>query len=112
MSRYELPPLNPDHSVAVGWDAPLENYFVSVFNETQDDETDAYTVVDLGSGRPGTETDVDRILDTARRYAIVPDDMREQLESDRAAKPKISRSPGIQSFLNELQAQLPPESDN
>lgn len=82
MSRYELEPMEPAYEVTVGWDPGLGNYFLQVCDRRiVEDERDPY-IVWLGADGLGTETDVDRILEEAARWAAVPDMLRAHLLAD------------------------------
>jgi hypothetical protein len=80
MSRHELAP-HPDHgatTVTVGWDAPLDTYYVQVF---------AGDSVLLWYGTsPHEVADPRVVLTAARLYADLPDGLAEQLIADRAAE--------------------------
>ena len=48
MSRHVLRPVNPAHSVTVGWDRPLRTFFAQVIDETADEDSDGWTVLWIG----------------------------------------------------------------
>ena len=82
MSRRELTPLHPRHQVAVGWDPPLASFFLQVTDQEISEEEADPVIVWMGADGIGMEPDVDRILDEAAKWAVVPDDLRDQLLLD------------------------------
>jgi hypothetical protein len=89
MSRYSLEPLSARHEVAIGWDRPLANFFLQVRDLTiadNDDSTDPI-IVWLGADEFGSEPDAESVLAEARRWAHVPDDLRDRLLGDERSNP-------------------------
>lgn len=76
MSRYELEPYNACYQVSVGWDRPLSNFFLQVYDVDANEEEEDPMVVWLGADGYATEMDVDRILKEASKWAVVPPDLR------------------------------------
>lgn len=81
MSRHDLDPFNPAHEVVVGWDPPTGTYFAQVLNTAADEESDAYTVLWIGTNF-GEVPDLGTILATVRPYAHVPDSLVDDLLED------------------------------
>jgi hypothetical protein len=82
MSRYELEPYDTRYEVSVGWDRPLSNFFLQVCDTEADEEKVDPMIVWLGADGYATEMDVDRVLDEASKWAVVPTDIRVQLFLD------------------------------
>jgi len=82
MSRYELEARNPRYEVSVGWDRPLSNFFLQVYDTEADEEEGDPMIVWLGADGYAMETDVDRILQHLSPWAIVSDVLRAQLLLD------------------------------
>lgn len=76
MSRYELEPYDARYEVSVGWDRPLSNFFLQVYDTEADEEKEDPMIVWLGADGYATEMDVDRVLGEAAKRAIVPPDLR------------------------------------
>jgi hypothetical protein len=86
MSRYNLQPIDANHQIVVGWDPPLGNFFLQVIDPSRGEEDEL--LVWLGADGIGTETSVDRILDEAGNWAIMPQDLRQVLLAEQAADPE------------------------
>lgn len=86
MSRYNLEPLASRYEVSIGWDPGLGNYFLQVLDHEVDETEQDPMIVWVGADWPVTETDVDRVLDEACKWAIIPNDLRFHLLADRASK--------------------------
>ena len=83
MSRHDIPGLNPNHCVTIGWDPPLQTYFAIVLDPTKDDETDGYTVLWLGADRFGEIDRVHDLADKLKPLAEIDQDVLRQLIIDR-----------------------------
>lgn len=69
MSRHELPPLDPAHKVIVGWDPPLQTFFVQVIDRAKEDAGDDDKFV-LWKGCSLREIyEVDQLARIVGRYA-------------------------------------------
>jgi hypothetical protein len=79
----------------VGWDPPLGNFFLQVIDPSRDEENEL--LVWLGADGIGTETNVDRILGEASKWAIIPADFHQVLLAEQAADP--ARTP---EFVRDL----------
>ena len=76
MSRYQLPVLNANHNVVVGWDDPLETFFAQV-------EDDNDMILWLGADpREPKITDIAVLREELKEYAIIPDNICENLHQD------------------------------
>ena len=88
MSRYELRGREPHVAVVVGWDAPLSTFFAQVWDEravefgNPDDEPEPLLWAGCHDGEIRTVEHLDRVLSP---YGIVPPEIRERLDRDRAA---------------------------
>ena len=80
MSRYELPAKNAKHTVTVGWDQPLETYFVHVVLTECDDE-EAATVFWRGTNF-GEIADIDTLCRVVAQYADIDDETQNKLYAD------------------------------
>ncbi len=85
MSRHGLTPFNPAHEVTVGWDSPLQTFFVQVL-DTAADEGDDYEVLWIGTSF-GEVLDATAIVVAVRPFATVPDGLAHMLTADSRAKP-------------------------
>ncbi len=81
MSRHFITPRNPRHEVIVGWDAPLDTYFVQVFDAAIDDTAIEAPVAVVGQTLSEVRC-VDRILQVVTLHALVPEGLRETLIAD------------------------------
>lgn len=80
VSRYELVPHNPRFQVFVGWDRPLQTYFLQVYDtQARDPESQPFTW--LGAG--GEHLDFHDLSMALRPYAALPLDIAVKLCSDR-----------------------------
>lgn len=82
MSRYELTPLSARYEVAIGWDRPFGNFFLQVINRELDSAEEDDIVLWIGADQRESELDVDRILEEAARWAVVPEWVRPWLLAD------------------------------
>jgi hypothetical protein len=82
MSRYELEPLNARYEVSVGWDRPLSNFFLQVYDTEADEEKEDPMIVWLGADGYATEMDIDRILEVLPKWAHIPSELRTRLLLD------------------------------
>jgi len=93
MSRYELEARNPRYEVSEGWDRPLSNFFLQVYDLEADEEKEDPMVVWLGADGYATEMDVDRVLREASKWAVIPSDLRVHLLLDQereGARPRCA----------------------
>lgn len=89
MSRHDIPALQPGLTVTVGWDNPLQTFFAQVSrNNATDDEHSVLLWV--GAERLAVLYPQDLIIPLAP-YAILTDNMIDQLRADRAAN--LGRGP-------------------
>ncbi len=94
MSRHFVTPRNPRHEVIVGWDAPLDTYFVQVFDTAIDDTAIEAPVAMVGQTL-GEVHCVDRILQVVALHATVPEGLRETLIADRRNELHSPNRPGV-----------------
>ena len=76
MSRYQLPVLNTNHNVTVGWDDPLETFFAQV-----EDGNDMILWLGADPKEPKI-TDIEVLKEKLKEYAIIPDNICENLKQD------------------------------
>jgi len=102
MSRYSLKPL-PHRAdlfeVAVGWDPGLDTYFIIAFGVPEVLREPAILLSRGTSLRDITSTDV--LLDIARTFAEIPDELAAKLHFDRLAAPHI-----LEATFSRLLAEL------
>lgn len=82
MSRYELEPYNARYEVSVGWDRPLSNFFLQVYDLDADEEKEDPMILWLGAEGYATEIDVDRVLGEAAKWAVISSELRVHLLLD------------------------------
>ncbi len=86
MSRYELRGREPHIAVVVGWDDPLSTFFAQVWDEravefgNPDDEPEPLLWAGCFAGEIRTVEHLDRALSP---FAVLPEEIREQLTRDR-----------------------------
>jgi len=83
MSRHEIPALDQNHKVIVGWDHPLLTYFVQVIDRRadEDDEDDKFV---LWKGTNWREIyEIDQLARHVRRFADLSPTIRATLYSDK-----------------------------
>jgi hypothetical protein len=96
MSRYDLTalPRYPKHTVRIGWDKPLQTYFVQVLDpdaEECNDDTPAQPEGDNPSIWLGCDfgeiTDAAAAIEIVRPYAEIPAGLLAHLKADQAGEP-------------------------
>ena len=108
MSRYTIPAFDPAHRLIVGWDAPLQTYFVQVFVPTQNND-DGEECIELWEG-----TDVEslpwltHLVRVMRHYGTLPVEIAQQLVTDklRSTKPTPLQQ-RMQHMLRQARSGLP-----
>lgn len=111
MSRYSLKPL-AHHAelfeVALGWDAGLGTFFLTLFGGPDEDrETD----IRLWRGtRPREIATVAELIALAAPYAEIPDDLARKLEIDRLARPLNPDRPASHLLQQLLRRSFGPSS--
>lgn len=95
MSRHELAPRSdcPARAVVIGWDRPLETFFVQVTG------TRGSITVWRGTRRLELPTPLAAIA-IASRYALIPAHLEDQLRADRSAD--AGPDGPAQAFLKKL----------
>jgi len=83
MSRHEIPAANPAHKVIIGWDHPLQTFFVQII----DRELEAAGEDDKFVRWRGTHLrelyEVEDLVRTVGKYAVVTAEMRATLYGDK-----------------------------
>jgi hypothetical protein len=95
MNLYQIPGLDPELTVLVGWDATLTSYVAQVEGlrgAGTVNDPDLRLVAWFGShqGELGT---VDDLQDAIGEYAVVRSDIRAALEADRATPAVLASAP-------------------
>jgi len=85
MSRHSVQPLNPDHTVIVGWDDPLETFFAQVWDNSielsEDDEEDKQLVFMVGYVGKEVPT-IEKLQEVLQPFAHITDEINQQLQRD------------------------------
>jgi len=85
MSRHELASrddANRHLDIAIGWDRPLNTYFVQVLNPTRDEEEPGFEILWRGTSL-GEILAVDDAIALIAPWAEIPADLRAPLILDR-----------------------------
>lgn len=85
MSRYDIPTRDPGLTAAVGWDNPLQTYFLQVSRPAPSDD-DADNMLLWVGAEPREVITVEDLARHLAPYAELPMDVADQLRRDRAAK--------------------------
>ena len=83
MSRHEISARDPNHKIVVGWDHPLQTFFVQVIDRRleEDDEEDKFV---LWRGCRMREIyEVDQLARLVNRYGELTPDMGATLYGDK-----------------------------
>jgi hypothetical protein len=106
MSQHFLKPLNPQHEVLIGWDRPLSSFFLQVrdLDRDEDEDRDLEYEVDpilvwLGADGFRTQPEVDPVLEEARKWAVIPEFLRERLLRDEREEGSRSSSPLMRAWF-------------
>ena len=62
-----MEPRNPNHEILVGWDPPLNTYFVHVIDTTKEEDDKKRDILWIGTS-PGEIHDVVKIANAVRPY--------------------------------------------
>ena len=81
MSRYRLLSARRDHETIVGWDNPLQTFFVYVRDTTTTEEEDDRFVFEKGQRRQEIPT-VTELARAVKPYALFPSSVQEALIKD------------------------------
>jgi hypothetical protein len=88
MSRYDFVGIHPETRVTIGWDRPLQTFFVQVMKTTRlpsaaaAEDTDDHTILWIGTNFRELPCAADAIR-VARAHAVLPADIGATLEMDR-----------------------------
>ncbi|MFD9686807.1 hypothetical protein ACFWXO_13730 [Kitasatospora sp. NPDC059088] len=86
---YDLTPLEgspADREVRIGWDGPLSSYFLQVLDYPSDPDAEEEVVELVWMGAaPFEHPEPDDLLEVARQFAEVPDDLASRLAADKAS---------------------------
>lgn len=86
MSHYDLEPLTSRYEISIGWDPPLGSFLLQVRDREIDETQQDPVIVWMGADWPATEIKVDQLLLEASQWAILPEDLRPGLLTDRATE--------------------------
>lgn len=81
MSSYQLVPKDSKHLVMVGWDNPLNTFFINVIDEVVNENDINRSVFNVGNVYREIE-DIDTLVNMVDPYAEIPDDIRLSLLKD------------------------------
>lgn len=81
MSRHQIPARDPNHEVFVGWDHPMQTFFVQVYDKRLKD-TDDELIVWRGT-KLRDLYEVDDVRRVVGRYAELTADMGSTLYGDK-----------------------------
>src|SRR4051794_11726297 len=94
MSRYTFEGKEVDIEIVVGWDNPLQTFFVQVWN--QEESKDPYCGIDEPAFWAGATTGevrtLEDLLDLVESYGAVPDEVVRDLQRDHAARTPLTPS--------------------
>jgi hypothetical protein len=74
------------HEIVVGWDNPLETFFVQVWDESADEDDPVL----WAGARPGEVASVEALAELVRPYGEVPDELLGRLREDSAAREPLT----------------------
>ncbi|MFE3584638.1 hypothetical protein [Streptomyces vinaceus] len=72
--------------VRIGWDGPLDSFFLQVIDEPDDrtqENGDEFTQIIWKGTSPFEFPNPDDLVDIARQYAVIPDDLVDRLNTDK-----------------------------
>lgn len=93
MSRYDLQPLKEFPailSVTIGWDRPLQTFFIQIF-EQQPEDPEPVLIIWEGTDYHALP-DAEKVIDLAAKYAIIPEDLADKLALDQDKSRSIKDS--------------------
>jgi hypothetical protein len=82
MSRHQIPARDPNHEVIVGWDRPLQTFFVQVYDKRKKG-TDDELIMWCGASRPRELYEVEDVRRVVGQYAELTADMASTLYGDK-----------------------------
>lgn len=83
MSRHELTPKNPNHSVVVGWDHPLQTFFIIVKDKIKEVHYEEQGFLLWKGTTPREIYEVEDVTRLAGRYAEVTPELDARLYGDK-----------------------------
>ena len=83
MSRHEIRAWNPQHKIIVGWDHPLQTFFVQVIDRAKEDASEDEKFVLWRGCVPRALYEVGDVARTVRRYGELTADMAATLYGDK-----------------------------
>ena len=94
MSRHNLDAIDANrYALIVGWDNPLCTFFAQVWDlsKDEDDHDDDERCVFWVGDESGSVPSVEALSSAIADYAVVPVELREQLERDRTESQPLTR---------------------
>lgn len=73
---------NPNHTVVVGWDSPLETFFAQVFDYTETDDDDCDPIIEWIGISAGEIPTVNMLADMLEPYCFISPEIASQLQKD------------------------------
>jgi hypothetical protein len=101
MSRYEFPAKEGLTTLVIGWDRPLNTFFVQVYGPATAANAEPVEVEWQGTS-PSELPTAAHALRVARTFADLPDDLGQTLETDRLGTLGIADGPAqvaLQAFI-------------
>ena len=84
MSQHEVPATQPDITVIVGWDNPLQTFFAQVARIADDDDDDSNPVLLWLGATSHEHLTPDSMVKPLAPFAVLDDGLLAQLRADRA----------------------------
>lgn len=81
MSTYQVPPREENHEVVLGWDPPLNTFFLHVIDTTKNEDDPERDVIWIGC-KPKEIHDLEVIIAAVLPYSVVSEEMWAQLYRD------------------------------
>lgn len=83
MSRHEIPARDPRHKIIVGWDHPLQTFFMHVIDRGKEHAGRDDKFVSWRGTRPREIYEVDDLRQRLARYGYLTSDMGATLYGDK-----------------------------
>lgn len=85
MSRIQIPSeavSNPNYTVVVGWDSPLETFFAQVYDYSDTDDDDCDPLIEWIGTEVNEIGSVEMLADMIEPYCYMPPGVANQLQED------------------------------
>ncbi|MDE1905785.1 MAG: hypothetical protein KGH75_04975 [Rhodospirillales bacterium] len=100
MSRYEFQGRDARHTIAVGWDNPLQTYFAQVSQPVEDEDEEDPIILWIGADRPGEILSVEDLASQLAPFADLAPELLAELRADRSEKINQPPTPAQQQAIN------------